>query len=94
MIHNEFFRHMLYEFPSGAWEWEVDRFYGVLEKLDRVFSETRSAEITWQQLLQGPLSDAITHVGQLTMLRRMADSPIGYENFINADIRIGELRRI
>lgn len=82
-----------YEFPSGTWEWEVDRFYGVLEKLDQVFIESKTGDITWQQLLQGPLSDAITHVGQLTMLRRMADSPVPYDNFIKADIHIGELRR-
>ncbi len=81
-----------YEFPSGTWKWEVDRFYGVLEKLDQVFIESKTGEITWRQLLQGHLSDAITHVGQLTMLRRMADSPVPYENFIKANVRIGEFR--
>ncbi len=82
-----------YEFPAGTWKWEVNRFYGVLEKLDRVFIASKMGDITWQQLLQGPLSDAMTHVGQLTMLRRMSDSPVTYENFIKANIRIGELRR-
>ncbi|RIV23214.1 hypothetical protein D2Q93_07925 [Alicyclobacillaceae bacterium I2511] len=81
-----------YEFSSGTWEWEVDRFYGVLEKLDQVFIESKTGDITWQQLVQGPLADAITHVGQLTMLRRMADSPVTYENFIKADIQIGKIR--
>ncbi|MFB5190124.1 hypothetical protein [Alicyclobacillus fastidiosus] len=81
-----------YEFPSGTWEWEVDRFYSVLEKLDQVFIESRTGNMTWEQLVQGPLSDAITHVGQLTLLRRMADSPVTYENFIKANIRAGKLR--
>ena len=80
-----------YEFSSGTWEWEVERFYSVLEKLDQVFIESITGDMTWQQLVQGPLSDAITHVGQLTMLRRIADSPVSYENFIKADIRAGEL---
>lgn len=81
-----------YTFPSGTWEWEVERFYSVLEKLDQVLIESPTGDMTWQQLVQGPLSDAITHVGQLTLLRRMADSPVTYENFIKADIRTGELR--
>lgn len=80
-----------YEFPTGSWEWEVERFYSVLDKLDQVFVESRTGNMTWEQLLQGPLSDAITHVGQLTLLRRMADSPVSYENFIRADIRAGQL---
>jgi hypothetical protein len=80
-----------YEFPSGTWEWEVERFYSVLDKLDQVFKESRTGSITWEHLVQGPLSDAITHVGQLTLLRRMADSPVTYENFIKADIRAGKL---
>lgn len=82
-----------YEFPSGTWEWEVGRFYGVLEKLDPIFIASKTGDITWQQLLQGPLSDAMTHVGQLTLLRRMADSPVPYEDFMEADIRVGEIRR-
>jgi len=81
-----------YEFPSGEWDWEVQRFYSVLEKLDGVFMEPRTGNMTWEQLVQGPLSDAMTHVGQLTLLRRMADSPVVYENFITADIRAGQLR--
>lgn len=81
------------EFSSGPWEWEVERFYGVVEKLDMLFSASKTGKLTWQQLLQGPLADALTHVGQLTLLRRMADSPVQYENFIEADIRSGELRR-
>lgn len=80
-----------YEFPSGPWEWEVERFYGVLNKLDQVFMESRTGNMTWEQVVQGPLSDAITHVGQLTLLRRMADAPVSYENFIKADIRAGKL---
>lgn len=80
-----------YEFPSGTWEWEVERFYSVLDKLDQVFIESRIGTMNVEQLVQGPLTDAITHVGQLTLLRRMADSPVSYENFIKADIRAGQL---
>src|SRR5215831_19797086 len=44
-------------------------------------------DITPEQLLQGPFADAMTHVGQLALLRRLAGSPVPPENFIFADIR-------
>ena len=39
-----------------------------------------------EQLLQGPLADAMTHVGQLAMLRRLAGDPVPSENFIHAQV--------
>jgi hypothetical protein len=42
--------------------------------------------ITPEILLQGPFADAMTHAGQLAMLRRMAGSPVPPENFIFATI--------
>ena len=39
-----------------------------------------------ERLLQGPLSDAMTHAGQLAILRRLAGSPVAPENFIVADV--------
>jgi hypothetical protein len=47
--------------------------------------------ITAEILLQGPLSDAMTHVGQLAMLRRLAGSPVPPENFVYATIRADNL---
>ena len=44
------------------------------------------APLTEERLLQGPLADAMTHVGQLAMLRRLAAEPVPPENFIVADI--------
>jgi hypothetical protein len=44
-------------------------------------------DISTEQLLQGPFSDVMTHVGQLALLRRLADDPIPPENFVYADIR-------
>jgi hypothetical protein len=42
--------------------------------------------ITAETMLQGPFSDAMTHVGQLAMLRRLAGSPVPPENFLFAAI--------
>ena len=67
---------------------EIERFHSIADDLGRQiesaaqFPEDMSAE----QLLQGPLSDAMTHAGQLAMLRRMAGEPVAPENFIFAEI--------
>src|SRR5918993_57540 len=67
---------------------EVARFHDTLQALHDDFANPAlQAQITDEQFLQGPLSDAMTHAGQLAMLRRLAGSPVASENFIFADIR-------
>ena len=67
---------------------DVERFHSVLAALRDDFADAAlSASITDQQFLQGPLADAMTHAGQLAMLRRFAGSPVPSENFIFADVR-------
>lgn len=66
---------------------EVARFHGMLEDLrHHLEAGTPLRGVTPEQLLQGPLADAMTHVGQLAMLRRLAGSPVAPENFIVAAI--------
>jgi hypothetical protein len=43
------------------------------------------------KLFQGPIADAFTHVGQLTMLRRLAGAPVRGENYFKADIATGRV---
>ena len=77
---------------TGSWQAEVERFFRLLSELDKSFElqlELRGR--TEEQILQGPLADAMTHVGQLAMLRRLASSPIPKENFDEAVIRIGDI---
>lgn len=72
---------------------EVARFHGMLEDLSRhleIGTPLRD-DMTEERLLQGPFSDAMTHAGQLAMLRRLAGSPVPPENFIVADIRADRL---
>lgn len=67
---------------------EVVRFHTMLEDLSRHLEQGASFGVTTpEQMLQGPLADAMTHAGQLAMLRRLAGSPVPPENFIVADIR-------
>jgi len=66
---------------------EITRFHGMLGALLDDFADpTLEARITDQQFLQGPLADAMTHAGQLAMLRRLAGAPVASENFIYANI--------
>ena len=66
---------------------ELARFHETLRALWDDFGDaTLTAQISDEQFLQGPLSDAMTHAGQLAMLRRIEGSPIPSENFIFAAI--------
>ena len=68
---------------------EVSRFHGMLQDLGQLIdagTELRDG-MTPERLLQGPLADAMTHVGQLAMLRRLAGSPVPPEDFSVADIK-------
>ena len=65
---------------------EIARFHQVLEALSQAIETTSLGSVTPGQLLQGPLADAMTHAGQLAMLRRLSGSPIPPENFSVAQI--------
>jgi len=76
----------------GTWEEEVGRLFRVLSELDKSLeSGTQWSGRTEEQILQGPLADAMTHIGQLAMLRRMASSPVPKESFDEAVIRTGDV---
>ena len=73
-------------------EAEIRRFHQTLEDLSRHLEiGTPFKGITPERMLQGPMSDAMTHAGQIAMLRRLADSPVPSENFIYADVRADNL---
>jgi hypothetical protein len=89
------YAHSFYEhydttyFDLKSWDEEKDAFYDTMFKLDKSLQVKKPNEVTLEQLMQGPLSDTMAHIGQLLMLRRMADSPIPSENFLYADIQRG-----
>ena len=79
-------------YDLGDWDGEVARFYDILGELDRTFAEgVELAEGGELRLLQGPLTDTCTHIGQLAALRRLAGNPVPGENYIKADIQIGHI---
>jgi hypothetical protein len=68
----------------------VDRFYTLLGELDAKLAAGVSLEPGMDlKLVQGPLADALTHIGQLMTMRRKAGAPVPGTNFIKADIQTG-----
>jgi hypothetical protein len=73
--------------PLPSLEDEIARFHAMLADLaGHLRAGTPLRGVAPEQLLQGPFADAMTHAGQLAMLRRLAGSPVPPENFIVADI--------
>ena len=72
------------------WEAEVDRFFNGLAALDRGIAGGIPVG-TGEKLIQGPLADALTHVGQLALLRGMAGAPVRPESYARAEIVAGRV---
>lgn len=77
--------------PRASWSDEVARFFKGLEMLDARIAAAELSEQTANRLFQGPIADALTHTGQIAMLRRMAGCPIAGENYHIADIEVGRV---
>ncbi len=78
--------------PLPAFADEIQRFHDMVESLGELLSAGAPLrEGSQHQLLQGPFSDVMTHVGQLAILRRLADAPVAPENFIYAEIDANRL---
>lgn len=79
--------------PSAplAWEDGVSRFFAALGKLDEVLANKQPLPVPCGKLFQGAIADALTHVGQIAMLRRIAGAPVRGENYFVADIAAGRV---
>jgi hypothetical protein len=78
------------------WDADVARFFDGLARFDALLAGPREAapglrEGTEEKLFQGPVADALTHVGQLALMRRLAAAPIKAENYFVADITAGRV---
>lgn len=76
---------------SGDWDTEVRRFFDGLAALDRELAAAGPFTGSMEKLVQGPLADALTHVGQLAMLRGMAGCAIRPESYARAEIVAGRV---
>ena len=73
------------------WDQEVARFFAALQAFDAYLATDEPLAWAGERLFQGPIADALTHTGQLTMLRRLAGTPIKGENYAKATITAGAL---
>lgn len=73
------------------WPRQIDRFFAALVALDDHLAS--GGEIRWDpaRVFQGGIADALTHTGQLAMMRRLAGIKMKGENYSRAEIRIGRV---
>jgi len=73
------------------WEQEVERFFRSLSALDVALMDVDDLPCPPERIFQGPLADALAHVGQLALIRRLTGSPVKGENYFEADIAAGRV---
>ncbi len=73
------------------WDQETARFFTALEVFDSYLASDEPLAAAEEKLFQGPIADALTHVGQIAMLRRIAGGPVKGENYYRAEIESGRV---
>ena len=73
------------------WEKECERFFAAMKKLDDYLASDKPLQVSAEKLFQGPIADALTHFGQIAMLRRMAGVPMKGENYFVAEVTVGRV---
>src|SRR5581483_8620291 len=73
------------------WREETARFFAAVEAFDNYLASDAPLAATADQLFQGPIADAFTHVGQIALMRRLAEAPVRAENYYVAKIAVGTI---
>jgi hypothetical protein len=74
-----------------SWEKDSQRFFAALAAFDTYLASSKPLDAPVEKLFQGPIADALTHVGQIAILRRMAGDPVRAENYFRAEIVAGRV---
>jgi hypothetical protein len=74
-----------------SWDEECSRFFSTLKRFDDWLATGIPIHYDLRRLFQGPIADALTHTGQLAMLRRLHGSPMRGESYTRADIETGRV---
>lgn len=77
--------------PPAGWEAEVERFFAAMKRFDDRLASGVQLGASPERLFQGPIADALTHVGQLATLRRLAGSGVRGESYFVAEIQTGRV---
>lgn len=80
-----------FDSKPGPWEQDVERFFRALHALDAYLGSDAPLHAPAERLFQGPVADALTHVGQIATRRRLAGAPVRGENYFRADIVTGRV---
>jgi hypothetical protein len=83
--------HTWRETKPQAWTDDVARFFDTLARFDAALAADAPLGNTPERLFQGPVADALTHIGQLALMRRLAGAPIRGENYFKAEIAAGRV---
>ena len=73
------------------WQAEIERFFASLSALDAFLASDAEPKCQLEKVFQGPIADALTHVGQIAMMRRLAGCPMRGENYLVADVTVGRV---
>ncbi len=73
------------------WEEEVNRFFAALKEFDSYLASDAPLGCPPEKIFQGAIADALTHVGQIALLRRLAGSPVRGESYFKAEIMVGRV---
>jgi hypothetical protein len=84
-------RHEWHDSVPLPWDQEVERFFAALSAFDRRLASGVPLGHPADKLFQGPIADALTHTGQIALLRRLAGSPVRPENYFVAEIEAGQV---
>ena len=84
-------KHVWKESPPDLWDSEVERFFRGLQAFDDFLASDAPLGFPAERLFQGPVADALTHIGQIAMCRRLAGAPVRGENYFLADIQAGRV---
>ncbi|MEO8503440.1 MAG: hypothetical protein ABI609_06040 [Acidobacteriota bacterium] len=79
------------EQAATTWAEDSARFFACLQELDALLTEDQALTCSAEGLFQGPIADALTHVGQLAFMRRLAGEPVRGESYFRADIATGRV---
>jgi hypothetical protein len=71
---------------SLVWDKGAKRFFASLQSFDDYLASAATLQVRPEKLFQGPIADALTHVGQINMLRRLAGEPVKSEVYFTAEI--------
>jgi hypothetical protein len=73
------------------WNEESKRFFDAVKRFDDYLASDEPIANSIEKLFQGPVADALTHVGQINLFRRMFASPVRGESYFKAEIEIGRV---